>query len=534
MITSNRYLVDGKAIMATHVNLDALIPRDDFDIANPSQVGAKPDRIVITDLEKNRFFYPVLRKPDFGRETSEWDAQKVADLIESFLDGELIPAIILWRSADSFTYVIDGCHRLSSLLAWINDDYGDGAISKQFYDGIIPDEQISVAVRIRTLVNKRIGSYNDHLLANTNPEKVKPETVMRAKNLGIRALQFQWVEGDSSKAEQSFKNINQKASPIDATEMRVIEARRKPIGIAARAIVRSGKGHKYWSNFDNDNQGKLEQLAREVNALLFRPILPPSPIKTIELPIGGQEYASQSLPLVMEFIDLVNKAGSLDINTSDSDGTRTIACIARCKKIAELIESNTSASLGLHPAVYFYSSNGRHKIASFLAVTALMLDFETKDYYSSFTKIRSQFESLLIEYEYLSQQIVRNRRSATNSYLVMKEFYQACIEQLIAGKSIKETVETIVASNKFGQLILAPVAEEPNKAGGTFSKATKSKAFIKEALQSAIKCKVCGGYLHPNAMTIDHTVPKSAAGTNALDNAQITHPYCNSAKAVLK
>ena len=43
-------------------------------------------------------------------------------LIESFLDGELIPAVILWQSA-THIFVIDGGHRLSALLAWAHDDY---------------------------------------------------------------------------------------------------------------------------------------------------------------------------------------------------------------------------------------------------------------------------------------------------------------------------------------------------------------------------------------------------------------------------
>ncbi|WP_315790617.1 hypothetical protein [Fischerella sp. JS2] len=53
----------------------------------------------------------------------------------------MIPAVILWRSSSSYYFVIDGSHRLSSSIAWINDDYGDGKISKEFYDGDITEEQ---------------------------------------------------------------------------------------------------------------------------------------------------------------------------------------------------------------------------------------------------------------------------------------------------------------------------------------------------------------------------------------------------------
>jgi hypothetical protein len=49
-------------------------------------------------------------------------------------------------------------------------------ISKLFYDGVIPDEQLEIAAETRKLINKKVGSYNDFRLALTHPEKLKPET----------------------------------------------------------------------------------------------------------------------------------------------------------------------------------------------------------------------------------------------------------------------------------------------------------------------------------------------------------------------
>src|SRR5690606_10950306 len=129
--------------------------------------------------------------------------KKIAEFIESFLDEDLIPALILWRSPSGYVFVIDGSHRLSSLIAWVNDDFGDGKVSKMFYDGIIPDDQISLAEEIKKLIRKRIGSYDDFKLALTNPEKVRSEIIKRAKNLSSLAIQLQWVEGDANKAESS-------------------------------------------------------------------------------------------------------------------------------------------------------------------------------------------------------------------------------------------------------------------------------------------------------------------------------------------
>src|SRR6476469_3123734 len=156
--------------------------------------------ISIRDLEQNSFFYPSLRKPDFQRETNEWDAQKICEFIESFLDGDLIPAVILWRSSGSDYFVIDGSHRLSSLIAWINDDYGDGKISKDFYDDIV-EEQKSAAQTVRKLINDRIGSYKSYQSSTQHRGEVDSKTLERARNLGVLGIQLQWVEGDVRKAE---------------------------------------------------------------------------------------------------------------------------------------------------------------------------------------------------------------------------------------------------------------------------------------------------------------------------------------------
>lgn len=510
--------------MAKHVNLDALIPREDFETADISlQVGTFKGTLSYSDLKRAEFFYAALRKPDFQRETSEWDPSKVADFIESFLIGDLIPAAILWQSDSNLYFVIDGAHRLSSLAAWINDDYGDGAISQQFYETVIPDEQKEIGDRTRTLVKKRVGSFADYMFAKDNPPKAKAELVSRALALGGRAIQLQWVQGDSTKAEISFRNINQKASPINATEMRVLQFRRTPIGIAARAIIRSGRGHKYWSKFSPENMAKLEQLSRDVNALLFKPRLP-SPIKTLDLPVGGAAYSAQSLPLVLEFIELVNGEGAAELHESDADGERTIKCITRCKKVLERINSDEPESLGLHPIVYFYSANGRHKVASFLAVAALVLDFEHRHQFVKFTGIREKFEDLLVQYDYLVQQIVRQRRGATASVPQIKEFYVECVNLLHGGRTVKETIEQIVKKGKFS-LTMAPSAESDAK--GDFSKSTKAKVFIRQSQESALRCSVCGGLLHVNAISVDHITRKGDGGDASAANAQLTHPYCN-------
>ena len=116
--------------------------------------------------------------------------------------------------------------------------------------------------------------------AITNPDKVDSKIVARARDLGRLAIQLQWVKGDASKAEESFFKINQLATPIDKTELVLLKERHKPYCLAARAIRRSGTGHKYWSEFDEEIQEKIEERAKEINDLFFEPQLR-KPIKTL-------------------------------------------------------------------------------------------------------------------------------------------------------------------------------------------------------------------------------------------------------------
>ena len=135
--------------------------------------------------------------------------------------------------------------------------------------------------------------------------EVNPKMLERTRNLGASAISLQWVEGDATKAEESFFKINQKAAPISETEMRLLQARKTPNGVAARAIVRSGNGHKYWSKFSEQKKEEIETVAQEIHQLIFQPKLS-NPIKTLDVPIVGNLSSSDKLELILEFINIVN------------------------------------------------------------------------------------------------------------------------------------------------------------------------------------------------------------------------------------
>jgi len=116
----------------TKCQLEHLIPRVEIDEDLGTNNSVQVDRrssFTLSDLEKSQFFYQQLKKPYFQRDTNEWTVERVEKLIDTFLDDGLIPAIILWENNEGDILIIDGAHRISSLAAWVNDDYGNISVS---------------------------------------------------------------------------------------------------------------------------------------------------------------------------------------------------------------------------------------------------------------------------------------------------------------------------------------------------------------------------------------------------------------------
>ena len=198
--------------MAKTVNIDALIPRDDF-VSQDTKAGGNPRQTIsLSDLGPSGFFQNSLRKPDFQRETTHWTSAAVVDLIRAFLDGDLIPAVILWERGEEI-FVIDGAHRLSALIAWIRDDYGDGTASNVSFGSGLTDEQRTIADRTRKLVNKEIGTFAEFsgLVGQSISD---PEKAGRLSAIAKNSILIQWVTAATPEAaETSFFKINQAAQP---------------------------------------------------------------------------------------------------------------------------------------------------------------------------------------------------------------------------------------------------------------------------------------------------------------------------------
>lgn len=512
------------------VNLDAMIKRADFalnendDKLNFEQFNTIPAR----ELVSGGLTGSILRKPDFQRETNHWEPEQVVSLLECYINGDLIPSVILWRSP-TYLFVIDGGHRLSVLKAWMEDDYGDGQISHKMFGHDIPAEQKKAADKTRKLVKERVNTWAYYKSLQDDDEDITQEQRTKLLTLTSRGLQVQWVQGNADKAEASFFNINMKGTPLDDLEELLLRNRKKPVPIAARAIIRAGRGHKYWSQFSETVGDNIEEESKKLNTLLFSPEIK-RPIKTLDLPLGGSKGIRTAIRVLIDFILFANRKQQSEIPSvesfeDDPDGQLTFSVMKKVTTLASRITGNNKGSLGLHPAIYYYGPSGRHSTPMFLGTSSLIAEKianNDKNFFQKFTKTREKLESILIEHKDLIATILQK---SISKYRVPRyhNLLNKIINALYACEVVSEK-ELISFSELEGKII----AGDFKKSSTKISDENKSKVFIDVALKHGIKCSICGGYIDTEkSVSYDHIERVRDGGVGSADNTQLTHPYCN-------
>lgn len=507
------------------VNLDALIPREDFAASSAPAKGNPTGTISIGALADDSFLVQSLRKPDFQRETSNWTPQKIVDLVSAFLDGDLIPAVILWRSGQ-YVFVIDGAHRLSAILAWLYDDYGDKSRSIAFFANQVPEEQIKLAVQTRKLVDQSIGSYASYQDVKKNMAYATDKMKERIGGLAANSFIAQWVPAvDAVGAENSFFKINQSPTPVDPVEKRILKGRRSASAIATRAINRGGVGHKYWGHFSDDTQKRIEELGAEIYTSLYLPPMGGTAIKTSDVPVGGRGYSS--LPFVFDLVNLVNGIGSSkEPQKGDDDGQTTLAYMQAVQKRLERITTTKPGSLGLHPLAYFYTRGGSFQPVGFLAVMQVVGHMVERDQLDRFTDVRRAFELFVMNHKEAFTLIVKRQGSGPRSRPALEAFLEMALAGLWDGKSDEDIIANMATDARFSFFATPAPIRTPGK-NRNFDASAKSAAFMLELEKSGVRCGICNALLHRNSMQTDHIVRKADGGGAHSGNAQVAHPYCN-------
>lgn len=188
---------------------------------------------------------------------------------------------------------------------------------------------------------------------------------------------------------------------------------------------------------------------------------------------------------------------------------------------------NRAASLGLHPAVYFYNEKGKYIRFLFFGIAAVIQEkIRNNDsgFFKKFTTVRNRLEKFLIENKSLIGMILQNLNKRTR-ISKMKDLFEYLVKELQEGKEIRP--EDAIAHLGLRGRILDVNATQVSP---QISDDTKTMVYVKEAIKNAIRCPICGGILDPaKSVSYDHIEPRRSGGTGDEANVQLAHPYCNSA-----
>jgi hypothetical protein len=343
-----------------------------------------------------------------------------------------------------------------------------------------------------------------------------------------RPLTLQWIQGNADVAETSFFKINSQGTPLDDVEEMLIKNRRKPIAIGARAILRSGTGHKYWSTFPQVTKAQLESLAEQFYESLFEPEAS-IPLKTLDVPFGGTVSPIDALSLLVEFLTLAGSREQLPPHIAsypdDGNGDATIGVLRKSLEVIRRITGNHPGSLGLHPAVYFYNERGKYSRFLFLGMAALLTErLRNNDdlFFRKFTLARSAIEQFLIENKSLITLLLQNLGKGQR-VPKMRDLFQFLVN---CGKSMPTALAAVESIGIRGRILDAT----EKRTATQFTDDTKSMLFIDAALKLAFRCPICDGYLLPSkSVSYDHKLRVREGGTGEPENGQLVHPYCNTA-----
>jgi hypothetical protein len=264
--------------------------------------------------------------------------------------------------------------------------------------------------------------------------------------------------------------------------------------------------------------------------VLFEPEIE-SPIKTLDIPFGGSVSPVDALALLIEFLEIAGRLGPSikRINEYDDDetGEQTCGVLTRTLAVVERMTTNAPGSLGLYPAVFYYSDKGKHSRFLFLGMTELIaghIKNNNSGFFKKFSAARLTLERFLLDHKSLISGLLQNLNNKVRVQK-MRDLFAYLIDEGSAGRfpQSEDALRHLRIEGKVFDLSFATVSRE-------FSDEAKSKTFVSRAIASALKCSLCGGLLDPQrSVSYDHVQRRREGGLGEADNCDLVHPYCNSA-----
>lgn len=204
---------------------------------------------------------------------------------------------------------------------------------------------------------------------------------------------------------------------------------------------------------------------------------------------------------------------------ADADGSQTSRVLAKVWGVVKYVAGQEPASLSLNPAVYFWGTTGNHRPSMFLAVVSFVQELIQKDELVKFTLHRAKLEEVLIGKGNVGQQILSRYGGWKRSLEPIENLLRQTLDGLDAGMTETEILTGISAAT-------VDTAKDSSDKSDSW-KETRSAARIKASLASAQRCAICKARLVLSHASDDHIQRRTDGGHSGLDNAQLTHHYCN-------
>jgi hypothetical protein len=324
-------------------------------------------------------------------------------------------------------------------------------------------------------------------------------------------------------AATSFLAINQRAVQIDPTERYMIERQKAPNVIAARALVKSARGHAYWGDLDQKYTQIIEKKARAIYNAIFEPE-DAQPESDMDLQPAGFAHTANGLRIALDLVNVTNEVKGLVPQPEDETGELTVRFIEKAHGVVKYIAGKDDSSLGLHPAVYFWGASGIHRPSVFLAIVSFFQEMILRDELVKFTMHRARLEEFLVGNSKIGNYLLKKHGGWKKSLTPVKRMFRTIIDGLDQGLTEDQIEEQLVQIEKSSGTSDYEMQTVDKKVW----RETKNMLRHKASLESAQRCALCKARLVVAAASFDHKVKQSQGGSSAAENAQMTHHYCNS------
>lgn len=522
----------------------------------------------------------LYRKPDFQRATWAWEPEECVDLLEAALNSHVVPSVILWLSPENHRYVLDGAHRISVLLAWVTDDWGENAPGVSSSTMQVGAKR--AAEKVRELLEQRnIGRYADWDAAARKYEDLRDRNIepefggeltnkelhyakeVRGWESNLAGFPILWVHGDYSVAERSFLKINKTGRRLSEWETALVENRESSFARTVVSMANAAEASRCWPVRDADGKALPHTVANEIKTLLSRVsdlselVLEPAylvPIRSAEQPLLAISaprpdlrpiYLSELLAVTQGTKGLKADQRKLLEGSKGASPREIVAeglvIVDNALDAVRNIEGPSPRSLSLVSLLYFYNQAGSYVRSLLYGLLYWLANGDEEAIEKRkllFTKYRGAIEAILLEKrDDLIGNISRRRGSGPEVTYQVASFYQRLLELLVQydgridDKDFKSELEQVI-------LLAGSGGSTPQTGGGApvsqsrlFRGQLRSQVQARDILKALGKCELCGGFIISGQNTqLDHIQEHSKGGATTLDNARQTHPYCNNSR----